>query len=395
MKVVKPIFYLLLLLNSTVLLGSQWTQLADFGGSARHRASGLVIGNKAYVGSGHINGTGQESFFNDWWEYDPATNGWTQKADIPMTVDSTFLQFSSIMDMCGVEINGVGYFNRSTGFPSLKYSPATNSWTVLDSSGYENTPNSTCKPLHFNGKGYFHSSSGKLGIYDPLTNQWSDHPNFSYPDNNVITWKNVYSMDSTLYFSSYILGSPLGLWTFNVSTNQWSSVGEWVPQFSDEIIFEHSGHIIAACGGWPQATDIVYSYDPINNSWMQLEAFPGAMRRYGVGFTLNGVGYMTTGTNGVNLQDLWRMDNTLMTSEIDNHDFETYPNPTIDYFEIKSQNEKNFSFELSNSLGTIVQTGRTNDGNIKVERGTCPKGTYSIRLSTQKGISTVKTIVFI
>ena len=56
-----------------------WTQKADFGGTGRSSAVGFSIGNKGYIG------TGAESVFpykkNDFWEYDPANDTWTQKAD--------------------------------------------------------------------------------------------------------------------------------------------------------------------------------------------------------------------------------------------------------------------------------------------------------------------------
>ena len=61
----------------------QWTQRADYGSFGRHRGTGTGIGNKAYVGTGHLNGTGFDTWYADWWEYDPATNAWVQKADYP------------------------------------------------------------------------------------------------------------------------------------------------------------------------------------------------------------------------------------------------------------------------------------------------------------------------
>ena len=39
-------------------------------------AVGFSIGSKGYIGTGY-NG----SLYKDFWEYDPATNAWTQKAD--------------------------------------------------------------------------------------------------------------------------------------------------------------------------------------------------------------------------------------------------------------------------------------------------------------------------
>jgi N-acetylneuraminic acid mutarotase len=56
-----------------------WTQKADFRGGARYGATGFSIGSKGYLGTGR-----DENLFpfKDLWEYDPATNAWTQKADL-------------------------------------------------------------------------------------------------------------------------------------------------------------------------------------------------------------------------------------------------------------------------------------------------------------------------
>jgi hypothetical protein len=53
-----------------------WTQKADFGGNAREGAVGFSIEDKGYIGTGGSNGTA----YKDFWEWDQATNVWTQKA---------------------------------------------------------------------------------------------------------------------------------------------------------------------------------------------------------------------------------------------------------------------------------------------------------------------------
>ncbi|MCH2228743.1 MAG: hypothetical protein MK105_00260 [Crocinitomicaceae bacterium] len=57
---------------------SDWIQRANFPASGRHRATGISIGNKGHMGLGHYNGAGFETIFSYWWEYDLATNSWTQ-----------------------------------------------------------------------------------------------------------------------------------------------------------------------------------------------------------------------------------------------------------------------------------------------------------------------------
>jgi hypothetical protein len=55
-----------------------WTRKADFGGGGRSTSFGFSIGTKGYIGTGS-----DASFSNhkDFWEYDPATNAWTRKED--------------------------------------------------------------------------------------------------------------------------------------------------------------------------------------------------------------------------------------------------------------------------------------------------------------------------
>ena len=57
-----------------------WIQKADFGGLARQYASGFGVNDKGYVFFGE-----DSNFyaFNDIWEYDTGTNSWTQKATLP------------------------------------------------------------------------------------------------------------------------------------------------------------------------------------------------------------------------------------------------------------------------------------------------------------------------
>src|SRR6266496_2876260 len=49
-----------------------WKQKADFGGTARYYTTGFSIGTKGYIGTGVENGGA--SFVKDFWEYDPTTN---------------------------------------------------------------------------------------------------------------------------------------------------------------------------------------------------------------------------------------------------------------------------------------------------------------------------------
>lgn len=62
--------------HGTSLAG--WTAISSFPSSGRLAAFGFGIGNKGYLGTGFA----IDSTAGDFWEYDPANNHWTRKAEL-------------------------------------------------------------------------------------------------------------------------------------------------------------------------------------------------------------------------------------------------------------------------------------------------------------------------
>ncbi|MDI6741808.1 MAG: kelch repeat-containing protein, partial [Smithella sp.] len=70
-----------------------WTQKTDFGGvvgTERVDAVGFSIGSKGYVGTGY---DGSQNTL-DFWEYDPVSDTWTQKADFAGTARQAAVGFA-------------------------------------------------------------------------------------------------------------------------------------------------------------------------------------------------------------------------------------------------------------------------------------------------------------
>jgi hypothetical protein len=57
-----------------------WTRKADLPSDVRERAMGFSLNGKGYVGGGIISSS--NTLLSDFWEFDPSTNSWTRKADI-------------------------------------------------------------------------------------------------------------------------------------------------------------------------------------------------------------------------------------------------------------------------------------------------------------------------
>lgn len=104
----------------------KWTRKADFPGAARSAAVGFSIGNKGYLGSGSGNYYGP--YFNDFYEYNPATDSWTRIADFPGVARFGGAAFS--IGLKGYFGSGVTTASGDIFYSDFwEYYPATNKWT--------------------------------------------------------------------------------------------------------------------------------------------------------------------------------------------------------------------------------------------------------------------------
>ena len=203
-----------------------WTQKADYPGSATGDAVGFSIGSKGYVGTGlPIAGVAS----NDFWEYDPVTNTWTQKADLT----NNSIRYGAV----GFSIGGKGYIGGGTGILSgfyhgfddfWEYDPATDTWTQRASLGAG--IKSSGVGFSIGGKGYI--GTGQTGNgetqdfweYDPTTDTWTQRS--SVPGGNRV-WAVGFSMGTKGYIGTGTItsGSPGDtddFWEYDPGTDMWS-----------------------------------------------------------------------------------------------------------------------------------------------------------------------------
>jgi N-acetylneuraminic acid mutarotase len=98
-----------------------WTQLSDFGGTARYNAVGFCIGERCYVGTGNDGANN----YNDFWEYEPSEDRWTEIASYPGQKREEALAFV---------LQGKGYIcgGRNNGLYNIdfwEFDPEGRSWT--------------------------------------------------------------------------------------------------------------------------------------------------------------------------------------------------------------------------------------------------------------------------
>ncbi|MFM2136417.1 MAG: hypothetical protein RL021_1817, partial [Bacteroidota bacterium] len=234
-----------------------WTQKADFGGTARAYAAGFSIGSKGYVGTGY-DGTMR----NDFWEFDPAANTWIQRSNFPGTA-----RLSAV----GMAINNKGYIGTGTDNNSVtrsfyEYDPALNSWT--QKADFGGTARDGAAGFVIGNKGY-------LGT----------------------------GMDATG-------AKQIDFWEFDPTLNFWTRKADFGGAArSNAISFAIGGKGYIGCGGTATTkVSDVWMFDPSINAWSRKKEFGGTARSLSVGFAIGNKGYIGTGNGPNATADFWEYD---------------------------------------------------------------------------------------
>jgi N-acetylneuraminic acid mutarotase len=356
---------------------SQWSQKASFGGIGRHRPTGISIGTKVYLGLGHYNGTGTETYLSDWWEFDPSSNSWTQKVDYPGNGGNGELGAHGM----GLETVGYVGLGEIDDYGFYKYDPGTNTWTAMTEApsggSFQDTGDFT-----IGHRGYFtRISSDQVYEYDADLDVW--------------TGKGFTPFNVTYSFSGFAIGGKGYMkvsnsactvntfWEYDPTSDIWVEKTPFpglARLSSISFVQNDKGYIVSGYGAGLHSdlSSEVWQYDPLMDTWSQLGDFIGTKRRYSTGITLGNKCYLGTGTNGTNLNDFWEFDSAVAGQEdlFDASSFAVFPNPAVDF--VKFQSEKTLVFDLViySLSGRQISRVHTNTGSVHFERNGLSSGTY-------------------
>lgn len=388
-KIYVRCFSLLILLSA--LTDAQainaWTQRANFGGDARHRATGIAIGNRGYMGLGHVNSV-VDILYNDWWEYDPGSDSWMQKANF-----AGGLRYHAT----GFTIGNKGYvgMGRMPGgtysTDMWEYDPTTNVWTakanfigiprrgavsfVVDNIAYVGTGQSTSGFTNT-----FHS-------FNPVTNTWGTIASLPAAGR---TSSVAFSIGSFGYVGTGQVSCGINdFWRYDPSSNTWLAratvPGPVQRQEATAFAVAGKGYIGTGdnCQSGTNYKDM-WEYDPTTDTWVAAPEFEGIARRYLVSFVIGDKAYSGTGTNGTNFRDFWVFDHTLYMLEKDQElvQVRTYPNPATDQVRVDLKNlpkdlqQGRLQLQLTDLKGGIVYQSQVLSDHVIIPRNSLPASTY-------------------
>jgi N-acetylneuraminic acid mutarotase len=235
----------------------------------RQQHTSALINGKVYVFGGS-DATGA-TYSKTTYCYDPATNAWTTKADMPQTTYSVV--------GAGV-INGMMYLAggyRNGGYPAgvssalTRYNPQTDQWTTLApmpaAVAEGSDVSSVVNGLLYAVGGYNSGSKNTLYCYDPATNAWTTKAAMPVAIDNPASA----SLGGKLYVTAGTAstGNVKTLYQYDPAANSWSAKADMPVALTTTQLVAIKNKLYALGGGGSngsQPTD-VYEYDSVANSW--------------------------------------------------------------------------------------------------------------------------------
>lgn len=379
-----------------------WYQKASVGGEARHRCTAFSIGNKGYYGGGHIN-SGTTATYQDYWEYDPATNSWTQIADFgggPRYHSSAFTIGNAAYVGCGED--DATHYTKDF----WKYVPEVNTWfPIADLPAIERRGGTA---FAIDGKGYYGTGQSEAGyltdfyVYDPESNVWTAVADFPGSQRSA-------TVSFTLNAKGYVgTGHEFGFavsdfYEYDPATNVWTakaSVGGSVRQDAMAFAIDGKGYIGLGNDNLGNDFKDIWEYDVETDTWTQIEDFGGQKRRYATTFVIDNIVYLVGGTDGTNFKDCWAYAPTVSILEqfLADVDLEIFPNPSTDIATITLALPHDildkFSFSVTDMSGKKIVPENPLSPQIQLNKSQLGAGVFLINFSCNGVVCASKKLIF-
>ncbi len=366
-----------------------WTQRASMPGNARHRAFTFTIGQRGYFGCGW-NGV---TMYQDFWEYDPATNSWMQKANYPGGPRLSAFGFSSgTKGYAGCGLDAALY-----GQPDMyEFNPVTNSWTAK--ANFIGTPIFGATAVMWNGSALIMFGDDWNVAY------WKHNEIYAYEvSTNTWTYVGAFPGDGRRDHVAFNINNKIYFGTGNdnnyTELNDWwewdPSNGSMTPQAnfsgtarSQAVGFAVAGKAYVGTGGVADERDF-FEYNPATDTWQQVNDFPGAGRENSMSFVIGSHAFLIAGTSGINYNDCWEFNPALVTDVSDLQNAEdvvsVYPNPATEKININLENENGvFYYHIYTISGQIATEGvlHPENGVAEIPVNYLSAGQYSLILTS-------------
>lgn len=400
---------LILTLFSAFVVNAQlsWLHKNNFSGQARYKSAGFAINGKGYIVGGRI-ATSPLTYVKDVWEYDPASDSWTQKNNFlyPVVQPAVF------------SINGKGYLvggqNSSITYVNTtsEYNSATDTWTAkanFPESGVGGTFQFVINGKAYVGTGARLSANTSNTVYefDPVANSWVAKANF--PGSSRVN-PTGFSIGGFGYAGLGTNGSGAlykDFYKYDPGTNSWSPIADFPGKGRLEAIcFVIDGK--AYVGGGARLIENTYyslndfyEYDPATNTWAPAPGIPGLPRAHPGYFTINNTGYSVCGYEFEDDEFYNMVDKFAACGDITGmegfHGDETqmrvnvFPNPASDLLNVNAFNTSvnEWYYEVTSIDGRVLLSDKAFGNSFNFSTKNLASGTYILIMKAGTGQAVV------
>ena len=365
-----------------------WVQKASFGASGRHGAVGFSIGNKGYIGLGQINSGPGIADFHDIWEFDPASNSWTQKADYPGVFTSYAGAFAYETEAFIVNDQCFKFDPTGNNYIELALPPVYVGYTPF---------------AQIDSMAYFFSASNQVETFDMKNFVWDN-----FPTNSSLFHYDAFNFNERIICIGNVPGEDFAMHEFNFEDSTFSLIS----YFPDTVNLAHlvgcelNGFAyFALCADHHESVGkVCWRYDFGNDSWLQLKDFPGTGRRYFAHFQIGERFYFGAGTNGTNHNDLWEFipkDTTTspppMPPPIKIVNEHPYPNPSLNEitFDLKFTEGDIHELKIFDLSGKFVGVVESITDKLIISKSILSSGKYWYHLSKNEVQIKSGSLIFI
>jgi N-acetylneuraminic acid mutarotase len=247
------------------VLNGRWTRLTDMPGIGRAYPSAFALNGKGYMTGGADNGNN----FNELYEYDPSAKSWTEKARFPGSSRHKACVFT-IGDKAYVGMGSTVDTDSLEQIAFYQYDPAVDQWTKK-----ANFPGGALRFgvwFSINGKGYAglgRHLEQKIDFfqYDPESDTWTKL-------NSDIEFEGDASLGfviDDIYYGGAGAMNEREWWKYDPQTDHWTRLKD-VPFTSRPF---ETGFSVGSHGYVSRGTTDVWEYDASNDSWVQKTSDPG------------------------------------------------------------------------------------------------------------------------
>jgi N-acetylneuraminic acid mutarotase len=401
----KSFYLFLFLLISCSLTAQSWEPVAALpNDKVSDHSFGFALDGKGYFVAGGVS-TG---YLDDFYEYDPATDTWTQLEDFPGGPRGFGI---------GDTWDGKAYFGFGFGPFGYEsdlwvYDPADESWTELATCPC--TPRAHPAFIAQNGKIFMGLGSGQPGNlkdwweYDMATDSWSQKPDFpSLPRHHPFQ----FGIGDYIYTGfGHGNGFISNEWyRYDPATEEWDQMATLPGEgrvAGTQFSYNGKGYVLSGDGGDHTSMEEgeFWSYDPELDQWEELPPHPGWSRWAPTSFIIDGWVYLLSGPTNILGNLNYQSDNykyqleEINTSQVDLETVEdllqVFPNPVMDELQL---NWKQNIDPTSGQLRVIDAQGRTviqlDQLPNTLQLSNLSTGIYRLEAITQEGERVVETIV--